>query len=531
MSLAEPRRDDDPSLGQVVSRLAPGPLEVAVAPSGVLDRPLRGVSVHDDLLELPAADGHVLLAVGVDSKAERVLEIIGHAAGRGYVAVVLHADQPLPERVALAAQKLGIAVLTALTDVPWVHLASLLRVGITTSARDDEVAGVRLGDLFGFCNSLAADIGGAVTLEDPQSHVLAYSSVNDEVDEPRKETILGRQVPERYMRLLQQRGVFRQLLRGDEVVHMAAIPEVRLSRRLAVSVRAGGELLGSIWVAETGQPLVEGAEAILREAALTAALHIMRHRTGLQSESYLRRSMVRDLLVGTAADIAAVRLGLNPAATCAVLGFETVGGRGPSNRLLPVVELYCSTFHRAALTIDVGPRVYVVLTELTVEPRGLRRLAPDVTRRATATLQAQVFGAIGSVVASVDQVVASRDEVDRIMRVLLRLQTQRTVADLNDVRAQANLLEVLDLLKERPHLQDGPLKHLTDDGRNKNSQLVATVRAYLVHFGDVPAAARSLHVHPNTFRYRLQRATEVMGGVLDDPDARLMLWLQARLGL
>ncbi|WP_330292061.1 helix-turn-helix domain-containing protein [Streptomyces sp. NBC_00576] len=59
--------------------------------------------------------------------------------------------------------------------------------------------------------------------------------------------------------------------------------------------------------------------------------------------------------------------------------------------------------------------------------------------------------------------------------------------------------------------------------------LVDTLRAYLDHFSDVPAASRALGVHPNTFRYRIRRVREVCGIELDDPDARLLAQLQLRL--
>jgi DNA-binding PucR family transcriptional regulator len=115
------------------------------------------------------------------------------------------------------------------------------------------------------------------------------------------------------------------------------------------------------------------------------------------------------------------------------------------------------------------------------------------------------------------------------MRVLLRGATSRTVADLDEVRAQANLLEVLDLLRERPHLRNGPLRLLSEEAGDRSEALVTTLRAYLDHFGDVAAASASMQVHPNTFRYRLRRATSLAGLDLDDPGERLMLWLQLRL--
>jgi DNA-binding PucR family transcriptional regulator len=49
---------------------------------------------------------------------------------------------------------------------------------------------------------------------------------------------------------------------------------------------------------------------------------------------------------------------------------------------------------------------------------------------------------------------------------------------------------------------------------------------YLQRFGDVRAAADDLHIHPNTVRYRVRRAEEILGMSLDDPDSRLLLEIQ-----
>jgi DNA-binding PucR family transcriptional regulator len=37
-------------------------------------------------------------------------------------------------------------------------------------------------------------------------------------------------------------------------------------------------------------------------------------------------------------------------------------------------------------------------------------------------------------------------------------------------------------------------------------------------------------VHPSTCRYRLARAEQICGFSLADPDERLLLWLQLRVG-
>jgi DNA-binding PucR family transcriptional regulator len=55
-----------------------------------------------------------------------------------------------------------------------------------------------------------------------------------------------------------------------------------------------------------------------------------------------------------------------------------------------------------------------------------------------------------------------------------------------------------------------------------------SVLAYLAANADVPAAAASVQVHPNTFRYRLRRLRELFDLDLEDPDVRLVVWLQLR---
>jgi DNA-binding PucR family transcriptional regulator len=55
------------------------------------------------------------------------------------------------------------------------------------------------------------------------------------------------------------------------------------------------------------------------------------------------------------------------------------------------------------------------------------------------------------------------------------------------------------------------------------------LRAWLDCFGDTVAAAESLFVHQNTFRYRLRRVAEVGEIDLTDPDQRFAAMLQLRV--
>jgi DNA-binding PucR family transcriptional regulator len=164
--------------------------------------------------------------------------------------------------------------------------------------------------------------------------------------------------------------------------------------------------------------------------------------------------------------------------------------------------------------------VYAVLPA--GSPEDLRRFTGDAARRVSDAVRARVLAGIGSPAPTVEGVARARREADRVLRVLLREPTEESVATLDDVRAKANVLEILDLLRERAHLRDGRVAGL-------DPSMLQTLREYLDRFGDVAAAAQALQTHPNTVRYRLRRIAELTGMDLTDPSERLMASLQLRL--
>ncbi len=71
-----------------------------------------------------------------------------------------------------------------------------------------------------------------------------------------------------------------------------------------------------------------------------------------------------------------------------------------------------------------------------------------------------------------------------------------------------------------------PLRRLRGDQADR---LAGTLLAWLESADDANAAARRLHVHPQTIRYRLRQVSELFGEALNDPDARFQLLLALRV--
>lgn len=529
----------EPTIERLVSDLGAGVLDVLAAPRG-LDITLARTVIHDpaDALEVEAGD--VVLGVGVvDAEA---VDLVERAAGSSAAAVLLKLrGEAWREQLIAAAEEHDVALIAVAPEITWAQLHALVRTSIMSAgqASSDMMGfGTPVGDLFALANAVAAMVGGPTTIEDPQSRVLAYSSDDQSIDEGRRQTILGRQVPEPYVQRLQERGVFRQLWGSDEVLRIDDIvgPDgSRVRPRLAVAVRAGQEILGSIWVAEGEAPIGPDAEEALRHASQIAALHLVRNRSSEALERRMRGELLRSLLDGRGpSNVLADRLDLEPRAGYVVLGFELQTTEDAEvalqrERALDLIALYCEAFRRRSVQVGVGRTVYTLLpVDEDAGHSAVTRLGRDVLDRSRAALSVSLRVAVSSTVAHLREVPRAREEVDQILRVLGEEPDAGPFAAFDDVRPHVLLLELRDHVASRPHLLEGKVERLAaEDG--EDGIYLDTLRAYLDSFGDVPAAAQALDVHPNTFRYRLRRLGEIAGLDLDDPVDRLAAELQLRL--
>lgn len=517
-------------------------LEV-VPPSNRRQPAVTSVVIADPDEPPDCAPGDLILAVGHRPTADattRLITAAGRAAAAG-VAIKRHTQNVT--RLTEQAKAAGVPLILISEETSWTQIAALLGTALATIGQRGEpvvVGTVPLGDLFVLADAVASMVGGAVTIEDPHSRVLAYSRVTTDVDEPRRLTILGQHVPKEITELLTERGVFRQLYGEADVVHVDAVPELTLRRRIAIAVRAGDEILGSIWVAEGKDPLPEYAEEALCAAARLAPLHLLRHRSAITGDQVARDALIRKVLAGEAiTESAADLFEVSTTTRAAVLAFEPDAAAGPAargtpQRVLELVSVHCAAYHRGTLPVVIGSRVYVLLGGLN-DPVGgapdtLVALAQSATAQVSRRLAITVRAGVGRIVASAAEAADSRLDAERVLRVLtLRGGDAPVAASWRDVAATAVLVEVQDLLGERAHLQDGPPLVLAAYDRKHRTDLLPSLRAYFDAFGDIPSAARAVQVHPNTLRYRLGRIVKLTGLNLDDPEERLVTALQLRL--
>ncbi|SER76250.1 PucR family transcriptional regulator [Streptomyces qinglanensis] len=550
-----------PTLASLLATAAGEALDLLAAPRGS-HVPVHGVGVFD-AGETFTAHGQVLLAPGTDDSSDTAPLVLRSAARAGAAAVVVRrgAGGAAPRLLEVAAET-GTALLTRAPWVEWTELIGMLRAGLAHAGgppAGESSTDVPLGDLPALARALSALVGGAITIEDPDSRVLAFSPTEHGSDPLRRQTILGQQVPRWRLAELTASGFLRTLWSTDEVVHRPA--EGQFSERLAVAVRAGDEVLGSIWAAADGSPLREAARQALREAARTAAPHLLRHRQRTQYAAAHRRRAVQDLLEGTGDADSAAALGLTAETPCVVLSVTTRGavttrggppptadqetadqeGEPPDShdRALRLASLQATAHQPTGHPLRDADRLDVLLPLPDEDPPEADTAARRLALRLAAAVRdagALPLVAIGTPQPAPAQAPRSRTSAHLVLHVLRDRSTRAApggapepleVADETDVRAALDALRAVHAVAGLTPQVDGPVRELLAHDAQHGTALAPTLAAYLSRFGDVPGTARELGVHPNTLRYRLRRLRTRFGLDLDDPDVRLL----AELGL
>jgi PucR C-terminal helix-turn-helix domain/GGDEF-like domain len=541
--VTSPPVDDAADLEALLESLGTDVVELVIAPRGlgvVVGEP----EIYDASEHSAIAPGEVVLAVGIRPGTAEAAKLLLDAERAEASAVVFKRGSD-PAGLGQAAASAGVAVLSVPEEMTWTQLHGFLVNARRFSSqvdRGDGIAGVPMGDLFALANAIAGMVGGAVTIEDPARRVLAFSTLGDQpIDAGRRRSILGRQVPDTpgmrklYRLVLGTDGVMtadRDTLR--EILGDGFEEAEELDPRSAVAIRAGGQMIGSIWVDHQSFPLGEEASHALTEAARIAAPHVIQARAARDVERRIRGEMLLAVLEGRAsAEENAARLGFAADERFTVLAFSAAGEEIDSferERLVDLVGVYCEALHGQSGSIAIGTNVYALLQGDDGPGRErVIRVARETQGQAGARVGGGVLAALSSTVDGLREVSAARREAERVLDVLRSGDIALMLATIEDVRSQVVLQELKELRLEHPSLTRGKLTAVLEHDAERGTQYGLTLRAYLDAMGDVVVAAAGISVHPNTFRYRLRRLREIFDIDLANADERLVLELQMRL--
>lgn len=514
------------NLDRVVTAVGPGLLHLVRAPHGT-SVPVSCTSIHDPQLEEDVPEGALVLGVGTrPADAHGLLDAIGRQGGCG---LVLKRYGDPTESLTEAADSAGVALLVIDDELGWDRIGALLHTALAVPARRGSGAeSPAVGDLFELANAIASSVGGAVAIEDVNRHVLAYSTWPEyPIDDERRAGILSRAVPagpendEHYRELYSENQVCR-FTTGSP------------TPRLAAPVRAGSELLGSLWVIDADGTFGLEARRALSDAADLASLHLLRARASDDLSRRQRGDLLRRLLETPTDDVLVARqLGLPTDTPVLVAAFAvapdengTLVSADTTSHLVDLVSLHCEARYGRHGCVLIDGTVYALLPSSTGSHRAPLE---QVARHARNAVRMPVLAGIGSVVPGLRHAARSRHDADMTLRVLTSGRYPEAVASIEDMHAAVAFLELADQSERLPFTTYSPATDVHAYDRERGTDYAATLLAYFESDGNIATMSERLRVHPNTSRYRLGRAQDVFGLDLTDPDTRLLLWLQLRL--
>ncbi|WP_019970913.1 CdaR family transcriptional regulator [Mycobacterium sp. 141] len=525
------------SLGQLLLALDATLVRLVQAPRG-MDLPVASSALvdSDDVrlgLAPSAGSADVFFLLGIpDADARNWVE--QQIARRPPTAIFI--KEPSAAVVARATSA-GTAVVAVDPRARWERLYRLVNhVFEHHGDRESEDSGT---DLFSLAQSIADRTHGMVSIEDAQSHVLAYSASNDEADDLRRLSILGRAGPPEHLAWIAQWGIFDAIRAKPEVVHVAERPELGLRPRSAIGVflqsadeRRAPAFAGTIWVQQGSRPLADDADDVLRGAAVLAA-RIMARLAATPSTHMVRIQELLGLRPGDGppdVDLIARELGIAIDGRAALIGFDgsavgaKLAGDAVGAKLADVLSLSASAFRQDAQVASAHTRVYVLFPS-TGKPAAVTSWVRGTVAALRNELGLQLHAVIASTVNGLAGAAAARLEVDRVLDSAERHPgTLGQVTSLAEARTTVLLDEIVTAIAADERLIDPRVRTLRDN----DPVLADTLRAYLDSFGDVTTAAQWLHVHPNTVRYRVRRIEQLLATALTDPDVRLLLSLGLR---
>ncbi len=523
---------------RLAQALAVAPMDGAqvVAGRGGMAREVRWVDVVDIPDPLPwVGPGQLLLTTGInwpaDGESQRLL--VRQLAERGLAGVALAVPHylehfPLPSRQAADAADLP------LVEIPWAIPFSTVTQAVNSAIMLDQLrvieqsanihreltkAAVTAGSLQDLVDTLAHLIDRDITLEDPEGRLLARSTPSGEADPVRQATLSEGRTPDAVLRQLEVGGYLEQVRRSAGPVRIPAYPELSMRARVVCPIWLRAELVGTVWIVEGEDELSDLHLRAAEHAATVAALYIASQRQVATVELRLGATFLDALLEGhvhdgTYSEERARLLGFDPDAAYRVgvaalpvplpLGREEVIRR---DRLAERLRQLLGASGGVAVTSSRLNRVVFLVPELPGPGAALEglegsALALGRPHPGTGGVRRSYQEAL-TIVNQVPPGQARRYEEMLIPRVLG-----------GDLEARVAFLEQI----------FGPLRR-----RRGGEVLVESLVALAQEGFHQRRTAARLHVHPNTLRYRLDRAGDLMQVDLTATEVRFQLQLAARL--
>jgi sugar diacid utilization regulator len=392
-------------------------------------------------------------------------------------------------------------------------------------------------ELRAVAEGLAARLGRAVAIDDPQMRLLVHTPHDEQVDELRVTSVLTMQVPDHVVAWVMEAGI------ADSTgpVRIPPRPEAGMLGRVAVPIRCEGRLFGYLWLIDDPPTLTDDDLSIASDAAAAASLILHRERLLGDRRDSRDRELLRDLLsdeAGVRAHAAEALAGTDRLPlTGAVVVMAVRVGEATLQRVSTAATELDSALQRAALHLTPLPALatsrsggrgtVIVAAERAAALSSIRGHADDLQAWLAKTLDADdVRVGIGPTVEGLLEARRSWQAAEDVLRVTAVVPGFGPVAAHHELGIYRLLVH---LPVDQLPVDAIPAGLRTLISRDAGGQLIETLETYLDAAGDARAAVEQLRIHRTSLYYRLSRIEEIAGMSLANGGDRLALHLGLKL--
>jgi sugar diacid utilization regulator len=301
---------------------------------------------------------------------------------------------------------------------------------------------------------------------------------------------------------------------------------IRDGARLLAIAHPQGDTLGVIVLVDPERRAGDQELMALEHGATVLAMELARVRSLAESELRLRRDLLDELLAGTDTESGLAR--------ASALGYDlqrphrvvVVEGHGPAGERHPLDAL-TQAVRRAARDEPAGTLLATRGTDVVL----LADAEPDWESLRAAVLRELGGGRIrlgvGERCDTVGEFPRSYQQAKLALRLPALAEWDDRAIRFDDLGVYRLLVGISDLGEVERFVQRW-LGKLLEYDTQRGSELVRTLSHHLEHGGNYELTAKSLIVHRNTLKYRLQRIRQIGQVDLHDPETWFNLHLATR---
>jgi sugar diacid utilization regulator/GAF domain-containing protein len=300
-----------------------------------------------------------------------------------------------------------------------------------------------------------------------------------------------------------------------EMLSSAGLVETsdRFPGLLAGPIRVGDEILGILWLA--GASEVEELQLrAVEQATVVLGMEMLRRRAVADAQWQLRGDLVSELIRGATTDTASLlargdRLGSDlRLPQTVIVARPCEDDDAATTQLLRTVQALVSSLPRPKPLMALRGKLVVVVAPAS-QPQAGDVLAERIRSAGGRALPGIVRVAISDLATSLDRLRAAFRAAHGLLRLVPHAPDER-VLTVSAAGMVGLLLSDVDP-RHMGSLATRWIAPLREYDQDRNTELVATLRAYLTHDLNTNATAAALYIHPNTVGLRIKRIESVLG--------------------